>query len=198
MPEEQEILRRLFAGDDGVFKDIFERYYNSLCTYVYVRLIRDKDEAEEIVQNIFIKLWEKRHELPEIGSFKSYLYKSAYHASINYIEHQAVVRKYKNETEYRLKKMELNEPVNSLDEDKINDAIKAIDDLPEQTRRIFTLKYIEGKKYKEIAGELNISDKTVQTLIYRGLKQLRNKLIIILLCLSLKYSFLYHLFINSK
>ena len=193
MSKEQEILKRLSAGDEGVFKDIFEHYYNDLCTYVYVKLIRDKEEAEEIVQNIFVKLWEKRNELPEIDSLKSYLYKSAYHASINYFEHQAVIRKYKHETEYRLKKLELTEPVNPFNEEKINEVIKMISKLPEQTKRVFTLKYLEGKKYKEIARELNISDKTVQTLIYRGLKQLRNKLTIILLCIYMNYNFLYHL-----
>ena len=191
-------MRKLSEGDEKVYGDIYGLYYSQLCTFVHVRYIRDKDESEEIVQNLFLKLWEKRNNLPKIESLKSYLFTAARNACLNYFEHEAVKRKYNNEVEYKLKKLEFAEPEDAGPEDKIKSATEAINDLPEQTRRIFKLKYIEGLKYKEIAGQLDISEKTVQTLIYRGLKQLRRKVALVLVFIFLIVRILFDFLLNSK
>ena len=198
MIEEKEILKRLSEGDKNVFEYIFKLYYEDISKYVFVRFIHDKEDTEDIVQNLFLKLWEKRDSLQNVNSIKSYLYKSAHNACINYFEHQAVKQKYKSDIEYRLKMMGFSDYESEDYDEKLSNVSKAIEELPEQTKKIFNLKYIEGLKYKEIAERLGISDKTVQTLIYRGLKHLRNKLIIILTFIILKISILCSLFIISK
>ena len=198
MLKDEKILKRLSLGDDQLFKDIYKLYYNDLCRYVYIRFIRDKNEAEEIVQNLIVKLWEKRNNLPQIKSIKSYLFKTAFNASVNYLEHKAVENKYKNSVDYKLKQMEIIEPDNMNFDERVSKIMNKINELPEQTKRIIKLKYIEGLKYKEIANQLDISSKTVQTLIYRGLKQLRSSLIFILVCILFKFSFLFNIYINCK
>lgn len=198
MSKDENILKRLSLGDNRVFEEIYELYYSDLCSYVYVRFTRDKDEAEEIVQNLIVKLWEKRNELPQIKSLKSYLYKTAFNACINYLEHKAVENKYKKNVDFKLKQLEIIEPDKTYFDERVSKVKDAIDELPEQTKRIIKLKYIEGLKYKEIAVQLDISSKTVQTLIYRGLKQLRKSFLYILLCILLKFSFLLNIYINCK
>ena len=173
---EKQIIKSLQKGNKNVFKDIYATYYNDLCQFIYHRFIKDKDETEDIVQGVLIKLWEKRDELEKINSLKSYLYKSVYHAALNYLEHQAVKRKYQAEEISYLKEAELPEEQDSIRNDQLKEVKSYINELPEQTQKVFILKYKEGKKYKEIAEALNISPKTVETLIYRGLKQIRKKI----------------------
>lgn len=175
MITEKEILERLASGDSSIFKHIYKYYYDDLCKYVYIRFTKNKEDAEEIIQNIFFKLWENHNKLSEIKSLRSYLFKAAYNASLNYIEHLSVIRNYQNETLYHLKKVEFNVADDLPDEEKMKDVNNAINEFPEQTKKIFILKYIDGLKYKDIAQKLNISNKTVETLLYRGLKKLRLK-----------------------
>jgi RNA polymerase sigma-70 factor (ECF subfamily) len=173
---DKEILSKIASGNEEVFKIIFDKYYNDLCKFVYCNFIKDKSEAEEIVQNIIIKLWENKNNAEKIVTLKSYLYKSVVNACLNYIKHQNIINNYQNKISVQLKEIQFEDfEFTEADEDE-KKVIDELENLPEQTKKIFNLKYLRGLKYKEIAKELNISEKTVETLIYRGLKQLRKKL----------------------
>ncbi len=176
MHNDKDILKAIALGSETAFEQLFNTYFHELCRFAYIRFLHDEAESEEIVENVFIKIWEIRENLTDIVSIKAYLFKSVANACINYLEHQKVKKRYFNKIQHELIEIEFDN-YNDLEElEEINSKLLIeIDNLPVQTRKIFTLKYIEGLKYKEIAQQLNISEKTVETLIYRGLKNLRNK-----------------------
>lgn len=174
---EKNILIEISKGSQNAFEEIFHLYFEDLCRFVYSRFIHDIVESQEIVEKVFIKIWENREKITEITSIKAYLYKSVTNASINFLEHQKVKQKYFNKTNIALLKYEFDENIfpDQEQEELYQRVLIEIEKLPDQTRKIFTLKYIEGLKYKEIAKMLDISEKTVETLLCRGLKTLRSK-----------------------
>ena len=132
--------------------------------------------AEEMVQEVFVKFWEKCESIAPDSSVKSYLYRSVHNTCLNYIKHLKVRDNYR---QHMLVKME-TEPHNLYDEDdglnlerKIYDAI---DELPPQCQKIFKLSRFEGLKYQEIADHLGLSIKTIEVQMGKALKVLREKL----------------------
>lgn len=127
--------------------------------------------AEEIVQNIFLKIWEDRQLLADIDSIKAYLYRSTTNASINHINRERSLEKHHMKIAENL----TTEEIDSMDEE--NELIillyKEIELLPEKCREVFKLSRLEKKKYREIALQLNISEKTVENHMGHALKVLR-------------------------
>ncbi|MES2616788.1 MAG: RNA polymerase sigma-70 factor [Bacteroidota bacterium] len=166
---------------------IFRQYYRGLCNYANV-LLRDMDNAEETVQNVFVKLWEKRDEMAIDSSVKSYLYKAVYNAALNEIKHQKVKQNY-SQMEAR------NEPVvepilNSNLKELEKNIEKALHQLPEQCRLIFRMSRFEELKYREIANVLNISIKTVENQMGKALRLMRENLSDYLTILFIIFNFL--------
>jgi RNA polymerase sigma-70 factor (ECF subfamily) len=146
-----------------------------LCSYA-LRFVRDPDTAEEIVQDLFYKLWEKRAELQINTSVKSYLYSAVHNRCLKFIEHRNVETKYRNY--YLLHESEVdNEPGDSASIRELQGVIEhTLDALPERCSRIFRLNRFEGLKYHEIAVKLSISVKTVEANMGKALKLLRKNL----------------------
>lgn len=135
------------------------------------KYVKDIFVAEEIVQNVFLKIWESPEDLENIKSVKSYLYKSVINASITYLNRQ------KNIEQHHLKiAADLTEEY-LIDLDEENELIVLlhieIDKLPPQCQKIFKLNRFERLKYKEIAEQLDISERTVENHIANALKILR-------------------------
>lgn len=170
--------------DDVAFEQLFKAHYKALHAYANL-LIKDADIAEEVVQNMFMKLWEKRHLLEAQTSVKAYLYKCVYHDSLNLLKHEQVKSKYQNFTLHSMNsyqeaasgKVELSELQKELQ--------NAIQLLPQQCRLIFQMSRFEELKYREIAERLGISIKTVENQMAKALKVLRIKLADFLLLLML-------------
>jgi RNA polymerase sigma-70 factor (ECF subfamily) len=152
--------------------------------------LRDEIAAEEMVQNVFYKLWERTENLSITGSVRAYLYRAVHNESLNYLkhlkvrsEHQLYVSHRMSEgTEAASKKIQLKEL-----EEKFH---YALNDLPEQCRTIFQMSRFEELRYREIADRLDISVKTVENQIGKALKILRTKLVdflpLIILLFNLK------------
>ena len=166
----------LATAREREFEQLFKEHFKSLYAYAYT-IIKDEAASEEIVQNVFFKIWDK-HLLPTIEtSLKAYLYKAVYNDSLNYLKHLKIKAQYKtyamqhntHHTEQASKKLVLKEL-----EDKLR---HAMNELPRQCRTIFQLSRFEGLKYHEIAQELNISVKTVENQMGKALKLLRTKLV---------------------
>jgi RNA polymerase sigma-70 factor (ECF subfamily) len=138
--------------------------------------VNDSDTAEEIVQDLFYKLWEKRAELQITSSVKSYLFSAVHNRCLKYIEHRNVETRYKNY--YLMHESEIdNEPNHGAGISELQGIIdKTLDSLPERCNRIFRLNRFEGLKYHEIADKLSISIKTVEANMGRALKVLRKNL----------------------
>ena len=159
---------------DG-FEQLFKAKYNPLCAFAS-GIINDSDAAEEIVQEVFVKLWAQRDKIDVSASISSYLYSAVRNAALNAIKHLQVKEAYKKQN-----KIERDNAENVVSdaligtelEQKINDAISH---LPSERKKIFLLSRTEGLKYKEIAEKLEISVKTVENQMGKALASLRNEL----------------------
>lgn len=173
--ETRQLEHDLITGDVNAFEMIFKSYYPVLCNYAYTYL-KDKEEAEEIVQNVFLNVWEKRSQISIQSSLKSYLYQTVRNTCLNVIKHEKVKRKHQEETlaiKDRAYEAVSDRVIGKELEEKIALAIQS---LPEQCRIVFTMSRFEELKYAEIASELNISVKTVENQIGKALKIMREQL----------------------
>lgn len=172
---EQEIVGAIRQGNERIFEVVFRKYYQSLCNYAN-SMLKELDEAEEIVQNLFSGIWEKRTDLEINVSLKSYLYRAVHNHCLNRIKHLKIREEYQQYADnyYETSYESVNQIVikNEL-ERKIHEAI---DKLPEQCRLIFRLSRFEELKYHEIAEQLGISPKTVENQVGKALKILRTEL----------------------
>lgn len=161
-------------GDRQIFEHLFRTYYQVLCNYACT-LVKDMDEAEEIVQNVFYTIWKKREEL-QIGSLKSYLYRAVHNDAMNKLKHAKIKMNYAED--YRKTTgAGIDSASQTIDAKELSQKIhEAIGDLPEQCGLVFRLNRFENKKYAEIAAELGISIKTVENPMGKALRLMREKL----------------------
>jgi len=172
--EEKVLFEKIKSGNINAFETLFHRYYSYLCLFA-AKIIRNPIAAEEIVQDFFVRLWEKREEISIDSSVKNYFFRSIKNTCLNFIQHNKIKARH---AEKILSEAENN--ISSEDvyiefdlAEKIEESIQA---LPEKRREIFRLSREEGLKYREIAEKLNISIKTVETQISLAIKTLRDNL----------------------
>lgn len=174
--------------DDQAFEVLFKTHYKALHAYA-LAILKDEDLAEEIVQSMFLKFWEKRELLNIQSSPKAYLYKCVYNDSLNHLKHEKI--KYKHQ-EYSQQTMNIyQEPASAKVElsELERQLRKALNELPEQCRTIFQMSRFEELKYREIADQLGLSIKTVENQMGKALRVLRFKLadFLILVLLGIMY-----------
>lgn len=175
---EKEIIGLIQKGSLYAYELIFRRYYVSLCGFA-TRFVHQPEIAEEIVQNVFLKLWERRATLSIETSLKSYLFRAIYNGCNNHLVHTKVKNKYLSlAQDAALRQQSLSDPVlDSLTYKELDESItQSIEALPEECKRIFKMSRFDGLKYAEIADQLGISIKTVETQISRALARLREDL----------------------
>lgn len=172
---EKQHLTKLQSGDINVFEMIFRTYYQPLCNYAFT-FVRDKDEAEEIVQGAFLSIWEKRGSIEIRSSLKSYLYTMVRNTCLNTIKHKKIRQKHVDD-QLTLVEESYESASESLMADELRERIQtAMEKLPEQCRLVFKLSRFEDLKYSEIAGQLDISVKTVENHMGKALKIMREQL----------------------
>ena len=157
------------------FEQLFKSHFKALTGFAY-KYLKDVDLAKEIVHDVFVKLWEKRDSIDPNKAVKSYLYASVNNKSLNYIRDN---KKFiKSDDNFEL----LNNTDNTDASDnmiviEIQEKIdETLSTLPEKCSLVFKMSRYEGKKYREIAEELNISIKTVESHMSKALKLLRKNL----------------------
>lgn len=173
--DESKLLEAFVKGNKQAFGELFQLFYDEACRYI-IRIIRDQDTAEEIVQATFVNLWEKRELIKPDVSFKSYLFRSSYNNALNYLKHQKVVATYVSRKQDNIdvaKKSYVSHQPDFELQKRIDDALEA---LPPQCQRVFRLSREDGMKYHEIADELGISKKTVEVHMGKALRILREHL----------------------
>lgn len=173
---ESELLQRLRMDDEIAFKVIFNKYYPRLY-YFILEFMPLKDIAENIVQDTFFTLWNKRNELNDNTNFGAYLFTIAKNNCIYRLRDQKYRSKLFTENTTEIIAVESNMDVLSSIEpsvfvfEEIERIIQqTLDELPPQCRKVFLLSRFEEKKNKEIAEELNISVKVVEKHITKGLR----------------------------
>ncbi|MGL5682244.1 MAG: RNA polymerase sigma-70 factor [Marinifilaceae bacterium] len=162
----------LSRGDKKAFECLFNKYYEPLYEYS-CSLVGDGDKAADIVQEVFIYLWDHRASIKIHASIKSYLYTSARHASINQLNKMRLEQRHENNlTEF----IEFLQTTSFSEEEqaRVNSIYEAMATLPKQCQHVFMLSAIEGKKYQEIADELGLSINTVKTHIVKAYKRIRS------------------------
>jgi RNA polymerase sigma-70 factor (family 1) len=175
MLRDHEIIRRIKQGDAGQFESLFRSSYVSLVRYAKT-LIRDHDSAEEIVQDLFFRLWKDKEKLQIESSLNGYLYRAVHNRCLHYIDHNRVVEKYAREMASN-EQESVESPTDILHYRDLQSRIAGIlERLPEKCGKIFCMSRFEGLKYSEIAEKLSISVKTVEANMGRALKEFRKAL----------------------
>ena len=170
---ERDVIDRFRSGDELAFGEIFETYYSALVRYA-VTLVRDMDEAEDVVQGVFVRVWQGRERLEEGVMLRSWLYKSVQNSCFNHLKHlkvrgvHAVFVKREGEGVDQHDALEGNELQGRID--------AALLVLPEQCGKIFRMSRFEDLKYQEIADKLGLSIKTVENQMGKALRILREEL----------------------
>ncbi|MEO6446649.1 MAG: RNA polymerase sigma-70 factor [Gemmatimonadaceae bacterium] len=172
-PSDAELVRRIRDGDERALEEIFRAYYAGMCSFVR-RFVHAPDIAEELVQDVFFKLWSKRDSLSDIDALKTYLFRAARNTALNHL------RRKKLEHAWEEREAARGEPTAAAatDDDAFSDDIgravqAAVLKLPPRCREIFLLSRDGGLTYNEIAAALGISVKTVETQMGRALRSLR-------------------------
>lgn len=174
LTEDRELYLKLKDGDEQAFKALFLRYYSAMCHFA-CQFLADSEQAEEIVQDMFVKIWEKRLVLNIETSVKHYLFRSVRNHCLNQIQHEKIKKQYASKV-LEIAQHEINTEQYFLEVDLIQRIEKCIDSLPPKRKEIFRLSREQGLKYKEIADKLDISVKTVEAQMGLALKYLREEL----------------------
>ena len=175
MENEQILVNRLRNKDKVAFELVFREQFGALTSYA-LRFLDEREDAEEIVQDVLVKFWDKCSELASDSSIKSYLYRSVHNTCLNHIKHNKVKNAYKEHVVHHM-----NNSFELSWEQKDSDKLKAeivgeIENLPPRCSEIFKLSRLEGLKYQEIADHMGISIKTVEVQMGKALRVLREKL----------------------
>lgn len=171
---EQFYITGLHHGDEQVFRELFDKYHSRLC-YFASSLLTENEDAEDVVQEAFIRLWQRRNHFSDLSSVKAFLYISVKNRCLNIFRHDKVRKKYGD----LLKKEELPDvqlegAIHYLIEAEVLEKIRqAVESLPSGCRNIMNLSYFEGLKNQDIADQLHVSINTVKTQKKRGLQLLR-------------------------
>lgn len=172
----ETIIQLLAKRDENAFEQVFKTHYKSLHAYACT-LLNDDANGEEIVQQVFFKLWDRAENISIMGTVAAYLYRAVHNESMNHLKHQKVKYTHQMHVAYSMKNATESAP-KTLQAKELEKKIQvALNDLPEQCRTVFQMSRFEEMKYREIADELDISVKTVENQMGKALKILRVKLV---------------------
>lgn len=175
----QQLINDIKQGDITAFEELYRQYYIFLCL-IAEHIVRNSSDAEEIVSDVFVRLWNIRENIEITTSIKAYLVKAVHNTSLNYIEHHRISNTLTDSlcnSDYKLLAWDSDYPLGQLYEKEIMDILDhGINTLPDACREIFILSRNEGMTYCKIAGKLGISVNTVKTQMKIALARLRENL----------------------
>jgi RNA polymerase sigma-70 factor (ECF subfamily) len=167
------ILDLLKAGDKAGLEQLFKLFYRPLVMYAR-QYIPNQDDAEDLVQEVFVRFWETKPYADITINLRSYLYQMVRNACLNHIKSNA---RYRFGSLDELPEISSGEMLDELEwNEYIHEIYQKIDLLPPRTREIFVAIVLENQKYKDVAGKMNISVNTVKTSLSRALATLRSGL----------------------
>lgn len=170
-----ELTGLLKQGDTTAFAQIFAKYKGLLFSHVYKK-IRDREEARDIVQDVFTGLWTKRGQINPETNLGGYLMMAVRHKVLDLVGHKDVQSRYFVSLSHFAQEQEgaTDHPIREKQLQSVID--REIAGLPEKMREVFLMSRISNLSHKEIAAQLGISEQTVSTQIKRALKLLRRRL----------------------
>lgn len=161
---------------ETAFEQVFRSHFRALHAYACT-ILKEEATAEEMVQQVFFKLWEKKDQVTIQQSVNAYLYRSVYNECMNYLKHQKVKKVHRAHTLHTADSA-AEQPSRQLAARELEGRIaEALNQLPEQCRTIFQMSRFEELKYREIADKLKLSVKTVENQMGKALRIMRTQLI---------------------
>lgn len=162
------LVTKLKVADEKAFEKLFEKYQNDIFMYA-LSLVKNKEYAQEILQDVFVQVWLKRNTLKPELSFKSFVFTITKNLSYNFLVKASNETRLHKEVFYKAAVSHTQVDEHMLDMEY--EALKklAIDNLPPKRRKIFEMSRIEGKSYKDISSELGISTQTVKNQMSQAL-----------------------------
>lgn len=174
MRSDKILLLNIKKGDQQALEELFEKYYYRLCDFAF-QYVRSVDLTEEVVSDVFLKIWQKRKELRGPGNFKAYLFTAVRNQALNYVKKQQRPLDSLNDKHRQAAARKEDQPDEKLLFKEFTNRLEAlINTLPPRRRRIFKLSRLEGFTYREIAGMLSITVRTVQNQMVQAVKQLES------------------------
>lgn len=169
----KELLERLSTGDENAFNELYNLYREPAIRFCN-SILKDADESENIVQEVFIKVWNKRSGINPELNFTSYLFtiiKNRVFDHLKEIKKNTLLKEiyWKNILEYKVLD-------NDVQEERLSKIKQAVENLSEKRKEIIKLNYEEGKSYEEIANQLNISKNTVKNQLVKAKQIIRKQL----------------------
>jgi RNA polymerase sigma-70 factor, ECF subfamily len=166
----------LNSTDSGnQIKILFDEHFHHLVLHAF-RHVKDYGQSQEIVQDVFVRIWQNFDQIGQVSDFRAYLYKAVRNSSLNYLRHIKIIQKHNAEVTY-LNDNAGNSAEDSLvDEENINRIHHAVNKLPQHWKEAIVLSKYDKLKYSEIAEKMKISQKTVEKYISKALQILRVEL----------------------
>ncbi len=168
MIQKDKLIAQINAKDIKGFRTLYEQVYPMLVSYVSEIILSD-EAAEDIVQDLFVYIWESDVTFPTFTAFRSYLYTYVRNTALDYLKHQHIEQDYANKMA-EMPEMPEEDELNR--EEEYQKLFSLIDELPEQCRKVF-LMALDGKKNKEIADALQISITSVKTQKMRAMQKIK-------------------------
>ncbi|MBS1582274.1 MAG: RNA polymerase sigma-70 factor [Bacteroidetes bacterium] len=165
-------VQRIIAGDRQAFEQAFRTHYRPLCAFAG-KYVKDGDQAEDLVQDLFFRLWQDRERMAITTSLKAYLFTAVRNRCLNAVQAMGRMRPLDEDLHDQVEEGARAEEEHTARSARVQAAIEA---LPEERRKVFKLSRYEGLKYQEIAQRLGISVKTVENQMGKALKTLREEL----------------------
>lgn len=168
--DEEIYIAGLHQGDERIFRLIFEKYHARLC-YFAMGLLEDDEAAKDVVQEAYLRIWQRREHFNDLPSLKAFLYISVKNLCLNIHKHDKVIKKFARQLpdeDYEQEAMDLM--IESEVLERVNHALQK---LPAGCRTVLQLSYFEGLKNKDIATRLRVSINTVKTQRKRAIHLLR-------------------------
>jgi len=173
---DESLVKRFADGDMRAFDSIYSIFNPKLQRFVFT-IVKTENDTEEIVQEVFVKLWENREKIKKYISFENYLFTIAYHTTVSLLRKRAKEVHY---IEYvKSVQMEVEEftPDETFNRDEIHETLNLlIEKMPGRQQEVFRMKHFQNCSYKEIADHLNISVNTVENHIVKAHKFLKENL----------------------
>ena len=172
----QDLLTRLKLGDILAFDQIYELFSHKLYSFIF-KILKNEAEADDVVQEVFVKIWESRNQLGDYKLLNSYIFTIAYNTSISLIRKRISGSAYLEHLKYSATLNALDDSVSEVEYNDLSNYVeKLIDKLPERQKQVYLLHRQDGLTYPEIADKLGISKNTVENHMVKALKFLRENM----------------------
>jgi RNA polymerase sigma-70 factor (ECF subfamily) len=168
------LISRLQKGDEDAFRQLFDMYYRRLVAFAN-KMLTDIDLSRGVVQDVIVMLYEKRNKINIHTNLRSFLFQIVRNRCLNIIKKDKI--KIEHHKHILQNKPIFEEPFENLEYSELeNSIVKVIDNLPDQCKKIFTMSRYDGISNQNIADELQLSKRTVETQISKALKRIRDEL----------------------